>query len=102
MPAGILRRGRIARASPMEKVRSMRAFFITERAVNYRFRSNWNYVGRHGADKFSTRYPRGLSGGQFTDSEPLLPVRDDCPRSDGLDCKNNNLCERGTVPVLPG
>ncbi len=72
------------------------------RGQHYRFRSHWNYVGRHGADKFSTRYPRGLSGGQFTDSEPLLPVREDRPRSDGLDCENNNLCERGTVPVLPG
>ena len=50
MPAGILRRGRIARASPMKKVRSMRAFFINERAANYRLRSHWNYVGRHGAD----------------------------------------------------
>ena len=66
MPAGILRRGRIARASPMKKVRSMRAFFINERAVNYGLRSHWNYVGRHGANKFLLCYPRGLSGGQFT------------------------------------
>ena len=58
----------------MEKVRSMRAFFITERAVNYRFRSNWNYVGRHGADKFSTRYTRGLSGGQFTAHKARVPI----------------------------
>ena len=50
MPAGILRRGRIARASPMKKVRSMRAFFIIVRAVNYRLRTHWNYVGRHGAN----------------------------------------------------
>ena len=48
MPAGILRRGRIARASPMGKVRSMRAFPIIERAVNCRLRTYWNYVGRHG------------------------------------------------------
>ena len=48
MPAGILRRGRIARASPMEKVRSMRAFSINVRAVNYQLRTHWNYVGRHG------------------------------------------------------
>ena len=57
MPAGILRRNSrrdlldaIARASPMGKVRSMRAFPINERAVNYRLRTHWNYVGRHGAD----------------------------------------------------
>ncbi len=57
MPAGILRRGRIARASPMGKVRSMRAFPINERACHSRLRTHWNYVGRHGADKFSTTIP---------------------------------------------
>ena len=67
MPTGILRRGRIARASPMGKVRSMRAFPINERAVNYRLCSYWNYVGRHGADRFSTAAPRRLSGGQSCD-----------------------------------
>ena len=73
MPAGILRRNSrrdlldaIARASPMGKVRSMRAFPINERACHYRLRCHWNYVGRHGADSFLLSYTRGLSGGQFT------------------------------------
>ena len=49
MPAGILRRGRIARASPMDEVGSMPTSSIKiERAVNCRLRTYWNYVGRHG------------------------------------------------------
>ena len=76
MPAGILRRGRIARASPMDEVGSMPTSSIKiERAYHYRLRSHWNYVGRHGANKFLTAAPRRLSGGQSCDGTvPVLPV----------------------------
>ena len=65
----------------MKKVRSMRAFFIIVRAVNYRLRTHWNYVGRHGADRFLPSYTRGLSGGQFTAAECFR-----CPVRDGRSC----------------
>ena len=51
----------------MDEVGSMPTSSIKiERACHYRLRTYWNYVGRHGADKSSTYYTRGLSGGQFT------------------------------------
>ena len=59
--------GKPSKGFPLGKVRSMRAFSINERAVNCRLRTHWNYVGRHGADKFLTAAPRRLSGGQSCD-----------------------------------
>ena len=51
----------------MDEVGSMPTSSIKiVRACHYRLRTYWNYVGRHGADKSSTYYTRGLSGGQFT------------------------------------
>ena len=49
-------------------------FPIPERGVNYRLRSHWNYVGRHGADKFSIAAFRRLSGGQSCDDR-MLPAK---------------------------
>ena len=93
MPAGILRRGRIARASPMDEVGSMPTSSIKiERAYHYRLRSHWNYVGRHGADKSLTCSPLQLSGGQLktvTTKDSYTPEQ-----SGGQSCD-------GTVPVLP-
>ena len=56
----------LSRGSRYGKRGSMPLFPYLSELVTFGLRSHWNYVGRHGADKFSTRYPRGLSGGQFT------------------------------------
>ena len=56
MPAGIGRRGRIARASPIDERGSIPLSSIM-RGQYCRLRCYWNYVGRHAADEFSTVTP---------------------------------------------
>ena len=56
----------LSRGSRYEKRGSMPLFPYLCEHVTLGLRCHWNYVGRHGADRFSTSYTRGLSGGQFT------------------------------------
>ena len=49
----------------MEKARSMRVFSNNREDSSFGLRSQWDYVGRHAADRFSLVSPLKLSGGQF-------------------------------------